>query len=452
MRSRRTTKLLVILGLLAAAALPRASALPPNLEAQVVDAEFESTVHKYDTIDFGRSAGRADDRRVKTEWRVVHRTGNCCENYLTTDHRGVLYDFGGSYVNFTTDRGLTWKSVRPQTPLQNGEGAIAMAPGGDVVGVQWDPYTGDHLLSFKYDAQDKTWLYTEMPVHAPFYDREWIAVIPGPFEVDGEKVPYMSFIKGAWPSKEAWFYSYDGLNYDEVGSKFVDQTVFGEVLEKLRTKQHSYMDWTQPNTNGGMIPLGGGAALAAPDFGAEDWAHFSPQTRRWSTFTFGGEEPQGRYQVDSSGRMHNIVDKGKYFLYRTSDDWGKTWTELTVNLPDSHVIEEWDFRANLEAGVAAVAIHGHETKGNLDRDLLFKFDITGTPRLIRMYEVGRGDINGSSGVGAEIRFDFETVTIFPDGRVAMSFYDSTTTGPPGATSTSGDPRVIPALAIEGATR
>ena len=139
MRTGRTTKLLVVLGLVGLAALPRASALPPNLEAQVVDAEFSSHLRTYDTIDFGRSASRSDDRHLKTEWRVVDATGNCCENYLTSDHRGRLYDFGGSYVNYTDDRGLTWKSVRPLTPLQNGEGAIAMAPGGDVVGVQWDP-------------------------------------------------------------------------------------------------------------------------------------------------------------------------------------------------------------------------------------------------------------------------------------------------------------------------
>ena len=449
MRTGRTTKLLVVLGLVGLAALPRASALPPNLEAQVVDAEFSSHLRTYDTIDFGRSASRSDDRHLKTEWRVVDATGNCCENYLTSDHRGRLYDFGGSYVNYTDDRGLTWKSVRPLTPLQNGEGAIAMAPGGDVVGVQWDPYTGDHLLSFKYDAKEQIWLYTEMPIKVPFYDREWIAVIPGPFEVDGTKVPYMSFIKGAWPSKEAWFYSYDGLNYDEVGSKFVDQTVFGEVVEKLRTKRHEYMDWTQPNTNGGITPLGGGAALASPDYpvGGETWAHFSPQSRRWASFTFEGKPPKGRYQVDSAGRLHNVVPNGKSFLYRVSDDWGKSWIQLDVSLPSKHVIEEIDFRANLDAGVAAVAIHGHESAGNLDRDLLFKFDITGSkPRLLRMYNVGLGDINGSSGVGAAIRFDFETVTIFPDGRVAMSFYDSTTTDP------SDDTSVQPALAIEGRTK
>ena len=43
------------------------------------------------------------------------------------------------------------------------------------------------------------------------------------------------------------------------------------------------------------------------------------------------------------------------------------------------------------------------------------------------------------GVGAAVRFDFETVTILPDGRVAMSFYDTTT-------ELGG--RVQPAMAVE----
>jgi len=50
-------------------------------------------------------------------------------------------------------------------------------------------------------------------------------------------------------------------------------------------------------------------------------------------------------------------------------------------------------------------------------------------------------VDGSSGVGADVRFDFETVAIFPDGRVAMSFYDTTT-----ADNTTE--RIRPALAIE----
>ena len=139
-----------------------------------------------------------------------------------------------------------------------------------------------------------------------------------------------------------------------------------------------------------------------------------------------------------------MVPEDEHFLYRVSNDGHKTWETIKVPLPKNHVIEEIDFRANRAVGFAAVAIHGHERKGGNDADMLFKIDITGkTPRLMQYSQVGNGDVNGSSGVGAEIRFDFETVTILPDGRVAMSFYDTTT-------EIAG--RVQPAMAVEGSTK
>ena len=416
---------------------------PAVLDAVVIDAAFPPMEGSYPTIDFGRSPKAGDDRTGTTEWAVYHRTGNCCENYLTSNSSGRLYDFGGSYINFTDNRGKSWKQVRPITPLVNGEGAIAMAPGGDVVGVEWDPYSGDHLLAFKYDASDKKWVYAEMPVHAPFYDREWIAAVPGPFTIDGQKVPYISFIKGAWPSKEAWFYSTDGINYHRVSSKFVDHTISSAQGPRsiLKTVGRPDMDWIQPNTNAGLYPLGGGSALASPDvpFSGGDWSVLDPKTQRWEAYRPDGKRPQGRFQVDSAGRLHNVISKEGKFVYRISTDAGRSWKSATVPLPRKHAIEEIDFRANRKVGIAAVAIHGHDSAKTVDKDMLFKIDISSnTPRAMRYYQVGLADVNGSSGVGAGVRFDFETVTILPDGRVAMSFYDTTTAS-------------TPALAIEGET-
>ncbi len=420
---------------------------PLVMDAVVVDAVFLPTEGTYPSTDFGRSPAKADDRQGTTRWTVVPATGNCCENYLTTNSRGRLYDFGGSYINFTDDRGKSWKQVRPITPLVNGEGAIAMAPGGDVVGVEWDPYTGDHLLAFKYDASDDKWVYAEMPVHAPFYDREWIAAVPGPFTIDGEKVPYISFIKGAWPSKEAWFYSTDGINYHRVSSKFVDNTISSAQGPRstLKVVGRPDSDWIQPNTNTGIYPLGGGSALAEPDvpFSGGDWSVLNPETLRWEAFRPDGKRPQGRFQVDSAGRLHNMIPKDRKIVYRVSTDSGRSWRTLDIPLPAKHEVEEIDFRANREVGIAAIAIHGHDSAKSVDKDMLFKIDISSDrPRLMRYHQVGLADVDGASGVGARVRFDFETVTILPDGKVAMSFYDSTT-------ELSG--RVRPALAIEGET-
>lgn len=447
MRLRRPIKAAVVLSVLSLLVLPAgAGPVPPTLDAVVVDVTFNSTEGTFPTLDFGRSASGRDDKTGSTSWSLVAATGNCCENYVTSSREGRIYDFGGSYINFTDDRGKTWKSVRPITPLINGEGAIAMAPGGDVVGVEWDPYSGDHLLAFKYDASDKKWIYSEIPVHAPFYDREWIAAVPGPFQIDGKKVPYISFIKGAYPSKEAWFYSTDGINYDRVSSKFLDQTLSTSQggVATVKTVGTPDSDWIQPNTNGGITPLGGGSAIASPDvpFSNGDWAVLNPKTLKWETFVPRGGA-KGLYQVDSAGTLHNVVGDRDSFIYRVSRDGARTWTTTEVPLPKGHVIEEIDFRANRAVGVAAVGIHGHDQGSGNDKDMLFKFDITGSkPRYTRFHEVGLGNVNGASGVGASVRFDFETLTILPDGRVVMSFYDKTT-------ALNG--RVRPAMAIEGET-
>ena len=96
-----------------------------------------TTIASYDTIDYSRSKPRTGT----TKWRVVQGTGNCCENYLTSTNAGRLLDFGGSYVNYTDDRGLHWKQVQPATPLVNGEGTLDLAPNGDVIAIGWDPYS-----------------------------------------------------------------------------------------------------------------------------------------------------------------------------------------------------------------------------------------------------------------------------------------------------------------------
>jgi len=108
------------------------------------------------------------------------------------------------------------------------------------------------------------------------------------------------------------------------------------------------------------------------------------------------------------------------------------------------------FRANKAAGVGAVAVNelddqAGSNQGN-DQDYLYKFDISGPkPVLKRIYLVGLGDAGSQAGVGNSVRMDFQTVTIFADGRVALSFLDSTTHYP---SPTTGAEQPRPALAIE----
>lgn len=415
----------------------------PGLPAQVVDITPPIHTATYGTLDYGNDQTGADDKPGQTTWRVVKSTGNCCENYLTVTKDGRLVDFGGNYANFSDDRGQTWRSARPLSPLVFGEGAVAAAPGGDIVGVEWDAYSGDHLLAFKYEGTTKEWRYQEMPLHQPFYDREWIAVVPGPFTIDGRTVEYLTLVKGGVP-KELWLYSTDGLTYVQVTSKFVDQLSSSEKKALSAAPPDPNLDWVQPNTSRGMFTLGGGKLLASGDVSAP-WSILDGSDVSWHGVD--GPTPEGLYQVDSAGRVHNVVPLGVHFIYRWTAD-GSTWTAIDVPLPEGHVIEKIDFRANKYAGVAAVAMHAQDNtdpQKPVDRDLVYKLGIkSAEPKLLRRYQVGLGDLNTTGGFGNSVRMDFQTVAIFEDGRVATSFIDSTTE------RTETDPMFQhqPAVAIE----
>jgi hypothetical protein len=222
--------LTLVLGLVVLAATAGAGAVHavsvPGLPAKVVSITRPTALKTYATVDYSKKTVG------KTTWRVVQGTGNCCEDYLTSTPKGRLLDFGGSFINYTDDQGLHWHQVQPLNPLVNGEGAIVVNPNGDIDAIGWDPYSGDHLQAFKYTAATKAWTYAEQPLHQPFYDREWITVLPGPFVINGQSYPYVTFVKGGYPWKDPAFYSTDGLTYTNASSMFLDETT-GDACREL---------------------------------------------------------------------------------------------------------------------------------------------------------------------------------------------------------------------------
>jgi hypothetical protein len=144
--------------------------------------------------------------------------------------------------------------------------------------------------------------------------------------------------------------------------------------------------------------------------------------------------------VDSLGRLHTVSASSGGFDYKISTDGGKTWNSVHADAGSPG-----DFQANASVGIAAVWALKNK------QDLLYKFDITGdVPKLISKSVLGKGDDTRTGGIGfygatGGHRYDFSSVVIFPDGRVGLSFMDTTTTM---AFPTLTLPVIAPGLAIE----
>lgn len=357
-------------------------------------------------------------------WRVVRGTGNCCENYLGATSTGWLVDMGGTYLNFSTDTGVVWKQVRPIEPLVSGEGAVVSAPNGDILAMTWDPYSGDHVVTFKYEAAENIWYSNEISLRTPFFDRPWLAVVPGPITVAGTSYPYVSILKGGFPSKGIFYYSLDGLNYLIPSSKEAGR--INTMSKWLTVTADTAADWYQPHREAHVTPLGSGEALAGLDFGESGcrW-RIQNSNLEWACYVSpsGSQLPGGDYLRDSQGRLHHLAISNS-LTYRVSADGGLTWSSTVAALPASHEVEDWDFKVNGALEVAAVAIHSHNFATGDDQDLVYKFAIGTRPSLERLYFLGLGDQDFSSGLGANLRFDFDNVVILPDGTIATSFVDS----------------------------
>jgi hypothetical protein len=395
-----------------------------GLPARVVDftPPVPTTTRTFNTTDF--TDPELGPRQGTTDWRVIGGTGNAAELWFTIANTGRILDLGGRYVNYSDDQGLTWQSVQPAENLVNAEGSILQAPNGDIVALTWDLYSGDRILTYKYKASEKTWYYMYQPLHTPFWDRPAIQTVPGSFtDPTGEKFPYLTFTNG-FPH-DPWQYSYDGLNYPGVSSRSQDAESTTPISSWLHVQPDPMFDYLQPNEDlqQGLVPkfapLGDGKAWS------ENYL-FTSTDMKWHEWEFpDGKSISGSLQVDSRGWLHNVVRAGNGFDYRVSTNGGRDWTSIRVTgAPPA------DFRANGAAGVAAVSA-SRSVPGGV-QDFVYKIDIsTSEPKLMRTYVVGDGDDSRSGGLGfygatGGHRFDFSSVGVFPDGRVAVTFMDAKT--------------------------
>lgn len=363
-------------------------------------------------------------------WRIVEGTGNCCENYVITTQTGRIVDFGGTFLHFSDDEGVTWETVQTPIPYLTGEGAVVTGPQGDILAVGWSPYTGDQLWSHKYVAADDQWYYQTMPLHQPFYDRAWTSVVKGPFTIDGVVTPYIVLVESNFHGGLATVLlrSLDGLHYAEPtdSALVVDPEVSLAVGGLPRDPD---MDWIHPISQAPVRPLAHGLGLQQRSSGLGDGCH-------WRLILQNGMHacPTGdladlpRNQplyADSEGNMHHFLQDGPTITYRMRAAGTEAWTETSYEIPDGWTaIRERDEAVNAQLDTAVVALHLGADNGTTGDYLLRFRNITTAPWLETVYQVGLADSGSDAGLGGERRFDFMTVGMLPDGRAVMSFTDS----------------------------
>lgn len=438
MRVRRTPAVALSLAVLGGFAVVAFSAPPGALPTTTSKMAEKAVNRAYKVVDVdGRKIGTAN-------WRVTRAGGNCCEVLVMATRTGRLVEFGGTYPIYSDDEGKTWNEINPTVPstsrvpnpgprkIAGGEGTLVQSPDGDILGVGWDPYSGDRLQSFMYHAKDKKWYYQEAPLHEPFYDREWVAVAKGPFTINGTKVPWVSMVVSNF-NRRIVLMSTDGLNYFQPTQRQVDALAHAPVSKFLPTTPDPDLDYMQEHAQTKLSALAQGI-LSFDSVNGCKVQTLTPNGS-WACFSLPNEqEITGPLHTDSRGWIHEVVaQKGEtQFTYRMSRNGGRTWTQTIVPVPGELAVETFDFKMHGKLGLGVIATHAKKDDGAF-QDIVIKLDIKGAkPKVGRMYYVGDGNLKSTVGldVGGTVqgaksnRVDFTSVAILPNGTIAVSFADA----------------------------
>lgn len=390
---------------------------------------------------------RHGDRTGKASWRVSPAGGNCCETYVNATAGGRIVESGGTYPWYTDDEGKHWYQVKFAVPDQNdngaaiagGEGATVTGPGGDIYGVTWDAYSGDHLQAYRYTAQTDTWEVSEVAMKSPFYDRPWLTYAMGPFTLDGAKTPELLDVTGGGITKDIDTLSADGLDYGDPSFFYYDETTVAPGKFRIPVVRNPNADWWQPHPGTRTLPLNGGGMLRFgnnEDLTGEsacDVARLDPSTSTWQCVTTPGKF-NGVVRQDSRGYLTEVypVPGNRALVLATSRDGGAHWRTTTLKPPPGagQVIEGdsdpiFDVVTNGALGQAVVSTRMDDAEG-VGQDMVFRVDISKSrPRLMKTYLVGNGDLNTTIGVtgSAGYRFDYESVALLRNGHIAVTYDD-----------------------------
>jgi hypothetical protein len=447
------TRLVALAGCVVAAFWAAASyglgpAVVPSTGATPTSVRVPVRVSAYPVYD-----GRG--RRIGTaRWRMSPAGGNCCETYVTATRAGRIVESGGTYPWYTDDRGRHWYEVKFDIPDQNdngptvagGEGATVTGPDGSVYGVTWDAYSGDHLQAYSYRPQQKAWSVSEVVVKTPFYDRPWLSYEQGPFVLNGAKVGHLLDVTGGGITKDVDTFSADGQDYSQPSFAYADEHTSGARPRiRIPVVGNPAADWWQPHPGAGTLPLSGGGVLrftndedvTATVEGSNGCpvSRLDPASSAWQCVSLIGRL-RGVVRQDSRGYLTEVYPSNPRSLtsltLATSRDGGVHWSSVRLAPPRGvatklETNDLFDVVANGKLGQAVVSSRWDDA-AHRGHDIVFRVDTARrTPRVLRTYLVGKGDVQTGNDVTSLTmpRFDYESVALLPDGRIAVSFVDST---------------------------
>lgn len=412
---QRRLSVAVLVGLIALSALVATAARPVPLGAEEIPADVELLGElSYRAWDGEGRAARAVD------WNVVLGTGNCCESLVRVAADGTIYDFGGNELHLSRDSGASWSRI-DTTLVLGAEGDLGIAPNGDVVALTWDPYTGDRIVAVRWTAADRVWRQQEILLNTPFYDRPWLAVVPGADTATGYRV----VVRSGYALNPGYLVSDDGLAYTAALRLLASRDPLGPLASSGWVGSAQ----AQAHRSAGMIPLGDGRLLLAADLAlaCSSRLHVLEVDGAFSCLGEQAGPLAGWHVMDDRGTLYaaEFEPSGQISL-RHSTTQGTTSTLLALPMLGMEVRGDGDLDIKTTADGDRVVIAGHaqDPDGNSHvlvwdlRRVGASYDVT------RIVELGRGDGAFGTNASGGTRLDFPSVGILPDGRLVASFRDA----------------------------
>ena len=178
------------------------------------------------------------------------------------------------------------------------------------------------------------------------------------------------------------------------------------------------------------MPSGG---LYFPSYFIDGSDAFLDTSLNWRTgVTLNGSSLPSQYcAFDSSTALHCVSsDKPLSCICSFRWDGGETWENKTYNLSERATeIEEWEFHSSGVHDLFVLNVRFQSADG-ADVDVAYhvrEFSQSLEPDVLTY--LGQGDLDSTSGAGNDIRFDFASMGILPDGGSFIAYHDSTGSRP-----------------------